>query len=42
MRATARRQRRFADADNIRAALASEGIMLEDNPDGTTTWWRKD
>ena len=40
LRAAARRQRRFAEADKIRAALASEGILLEDRPDGTTTWWR--
>jgi cysteinyl-tRNA synthetase len=42
LRAAARRQRRFAEADKIRAALASEGILLEDRPDGTTTWWRRD
>jgi cysteinyl-tRNA synthetase len=42
LRATARRQRRFAEADKIRAALAAEGIILEDKPDGATTWWRKD
>ena len=42
LRAAARRQRRFADADKIRAALAAEGILLEDRPDGSTTWWRKD
>jgi cysteinyl-tRNA synthetase len=41
-RATARRQRRFAAADKIRAELAAEGIILEDKPDGATTWWRKD
>jgi cysteinyl-tRNA synthetase len=41
-RAAARRQRRFGEADRIRAELATEGIILEDKPDGTTTWWRKD
>ena len=40
-RAKARREHRFAEADHIRAELAAEGIILEDNPDGTTTW-RKD
>ena len=40
-RSEARRERRFAEADHIRAELAAEGIILEDNPDGTTTW-RKD
>ncbi len=41
-RAAARRQRRFGEADRIRAELAAESIILEDKPDGTTTWWRKD
>jgi cysteinyl-tRNA synthetase len=41
-RAAARRQRRFGEADRIRKELASEGILLEDRPDGTTNWWRKD
>ncbi len=41
-RAAARRERRFGEADRIRAELAAEGIILEDKPDGSTTWWRKD
>jgi cysteinyl-tRNA synthetase len=39
-RTAARRDRRFAEADQIRAELAEEGIILEDMPDGTTTWRR--
>ncbi len=38
LRAAARREKRFADADKIRAELAAEGVFLEDHPDGATTW----
>jgi cysteinyl-tRNA synthetase len=40
-RSKARQERRFADADQIRAALLAEGVVLEDKPDGTTTWRRE-
>ena len=39
-RLVARRERRFTDADRIRAELAAEGVILEDKPDGTTEWRR--
>jgi len=39
-RTLARKERRFADADRIRAELAAEGVILEDKPDGTTEWRR--
>src|SRR5215831_3810912 len=41
-RAVLRRQRRFREADHVRTELGAEGVLLEDRPDGTTTWWRKD
>jgi cysteinyl-tRNA synthetase len=40
-RAEARQRRQFDEADRIRAELASEGISLEDKPDGTTSWHRE-
>jgi cysteinyl-tRNA synthetase len=41
-RRSAREERRFAEADRIRAELAAEGVILEDKPDGTTVWRRQD
>ena len=38
-RNTARAERRFADADAIRAELLAAGVMLEDGPSGTV--WRR-
>jgi cysteinyl-tRNA synthetase len=39
-RKTARAARNFKEADRIRAQLADAGVVLEDKPDGTTTWRR--
>ncbi len=39
-RHAARRRRDFARADAIRAALAAQGITIEDRPDGTSRWKR--
>lgn len=36
----ARRRRDFARADQIRKALAAQGITVEDRPDGTSRWKR--
>ena len=39
-RNNARRRKDFARADEIRKALAAQGIILEDRSDGTTRWKR--
>lgn len=38
-RNTARQEKNFAEADRIRELLEENGILLEDNPDGTS--WRR-
>jgi cysteinyl-tRNA synthetase len=39
-RSEARRRKDFNRADEIRKALADQGIIIEDKPDGTTRWKR--
>ena len=36
----ARKQKDFKKADQIRLLLASDGIAIEDRPDGTSRWKR--
>ena len=36
----ARKQKNFKKADEIRQFLASNGILIEDKPDGTSRWKR--
>jgi cysteinyl-tRNA synthetase len=40
-RTAARAAKNWAKSDHIRDDLEARGIMLEDHPDGTTTWRRK-
>ncbi|HEY2447133.1 MAG TPA: cysteine--tRNA ligase [Rhizomicrobium sp.] len=40
-RIAARKARNFGEADRIRDALAGRGVLLMDNPDGTTSWQAK-
>ena len=39
-RLAARKARDFKESDRLRDALAQAGVILEDKPDGTTTWRR--
>jgi len=37
-RKQARENKNWEEADNIRHALDEKGVILEDTPDGATTW----
>ena len=39
-RRDAKKKKNFAQADEIRKALAARGIVIEDKPDGTSRWKR--
>ena len=39
-RIAARKAKNWAESDRIRDELKSQGIILEDRPDGTTEWRR--
>ena len=39
-RKAARAARNFKESDRIRDELGAAGVILEDKPDGTTTWRR--
>jgi len=40
-RQAARKAKNWAESDRIRKVLAEAGVILEDKPDGTTTWRRE-
>ncbi|MEQ1789384.1 MAG: hypothetical protein ABL857_02955 [Rickettsiales bacterium] len=40
-RITAKQEKNWARADEIRKILADQGLILEDKPDGTTDWRRE-
>jgi cysteinyl-tRNA synthetase len=40
-RQAARKAKNWAESDRIRKVLAEAGVVLEDKPDGTTTWRRE-
>jgi cysteinyl-tRNA synthetase len=40
-RQAARKAKNWAESDRIRKVLAEAGVILEDKPDGTTTWRRQ-